>query len=101
LRYPEILERSLIYQGLKHYFIVEFPQRPGALRDYLSNVLGENNNITFFEYVKRNNKERGPAFIGIEVKEKGDIESLISRMKASGFLFEEVTSDSPLFGLII
>lgn len=101
LRYPEILERSLIYQGLKHYFIVELPQRPGALRDYVNSVLGEGDNITFFEYVKRNNKERGPIFIGIEVEKKGDIVGLLSRMKEADIVFEEVTSDSPLFGLII
>src|SRR5262249_36280266 len=66
-RYGEILERSLVHLGLKHYFLVNFPQEPGALRRFLDEVLGPNDDITLFEYVKRNNRETGPALIGVEL----------------------------------
>ena len=66
-RYGEIVERSLIHEGLKHYFLVEFPQEPGALRGFLDEVLSENEDITLFEYVKKNNRETGPALVGIEI----------------------------------
>ena len=67
-RMQEIKERSLIYEGLKHYFTMNFPQRAGALREFLDNVLGPNDDITRFEYTKKNNKENGPALVGIELK---------------------------------
>ena len=68
-RYAEIVERSLVHEGLKHYFLVEFPQEPGALRRFLDEVLGADDDITLFEYVKRNNRETGPALVGIELAE--------------------------------
>ncbi len=66
-RYGEILERSLVHLGLKHYFLVDFPQEPGALRRFLDEVLGPDDDITLFEYVKRNNRETGAALVGIEL----------------------------------
>ena len=66
-RYGEVLERSLVHLGLKHYFLVDFPQEPGALRRFLDEVLGPNDDITLFEYVKRNNRETGEALVGVEL----------------------------------
>lgn len=100
-RYAEVLERSLIYQGLKQYFIIEFSQRPGALRTFLDKALGATDDITLFEYVKKNNRETGPALVGIELAKKEDKEPLIERMKALGFAFGIVEPDSPLFRFIL
>ncbi len=82
-RYGEVLERSLVHLGLKHYFLVDFPQEPGALRRFLDTVLGPNDDITLFEYVKRNNRETGEALVGIELGSAADLEGLLERMKAS------------------
>jgi len=81
LRYPEIMERSLIYRGLKHYFIVEFAQRPGQLRRFVDEALGPTDDIVRFEYIKKTNKERGAALVGIELRSAGDLEPLLERMK--------------------
>ena len=69
-RYAEILERALVFEGLKHYFLVEFPQEPGMLRRFLDEVLGPDDDITLFEYVKRSNRETGPALVGIEIGDR-------------------------------
>ena len=79
-RTEEFRERSMLYEGLKHYFIIRFPQRAGALREFLIDVLGVNDDITHFEYVKKNNRDAGPAVIGIELKNKNDFEGLIERL---------------------
>ena len=79
-RYNEVLERSLIHLGLKHYFLVDFPQEPGALRRFLDEVLGPNDDITLFEYVKRNNRETGEALVGIELGSAADVDGLLARM---------------------
>ena len=100
-RTPEIKEKSLIYEGLLHYFIVNFPQRAGALRQFLDEVLQPGEDITTFEYTKKNNKENGPALVGIEIKDKLDYEGLVERMKQSGFTFKEINNDSILFDLLI
>ncbi|MFC0230295.1 threonine ammonia-lyase IlvA [Bhargavaea ullalensis] len=100
-RMQEIKEKSLIHEGLLYYFIVEFPQRAGALRQFLDNVLGPDDDITTFEYTKKNNKENGPGLVGIEVKHREDYDGLIRRMYALGFPFKEVNKDSTLFGLLI
>lgn len=96
-RYSEIIERSLVYQGLKYYFIIEFSQRPGALRRYLDEALGEGDDITLFEYAKKNNRESGPALVGIELSKKEDLEPLLGRMDKIGMVYELLTSESPLF----
>lgn len=100
-RMQEIKERSMIYEGLQHYFIVNFPQRAGALREFLDEVLGPTDDITLFEYTKKNNKDSGPALVGIELKCREDYGPLVERMKKKGFPFMEVNKDSSLFHLLI
>lgn len=82
-RYSEIIERSLVHQGLKHYFLVKFPQEPGQLRRFLDEVLGPEDDITQFEYLKRNNREYGAALVGIELGSATGLHSLLERMDAS------------------
>lgn len=100
-RMQEIKERSLIYEGLKHYFMINFPQRAGALREFLDDVLGPNDDIVQFEYTKKHNKENGPALVGIELKNPEDYESLVTRMNGKGFQFIELNKDPLLFNLLI
>jgi threonine dehydratase len=100
-RMQEIKERSLIYEGLKHYFTVNFPQRSGALREFLDYVLGPNDDITRFEYTKKHNKDNGPALVGIELKNKEDYAPLIARMQSNGIVYVELNKDSVLFNLLI
>jgi len=100
-RTEEIKERSLLYEGLKHYFIVRFPQRPGAFREFLEKVIGPNDDITYFQYSKKNNRELGPAVVGIELQHKDDFEPLIAKMKELNF-FQEYLNDKPdLFNFLI
>ncbi|NJL73723.1 MAG: threonine ammonia-lyase IlvA [Saprospiraceae bacterium] len=96
-RTEEIKERSLLYEGLKHYFIIRFPQRPGALKEFLNNVLGPNDDITRFEYDKKNSKGAGASLVGIEVKQKEDYQLLLQRMKEHGVDFEELNNSPMLF----
>lgn len=100
-RMQEIKERSLIYEGLKHYFIVNFPQRAGALREFLEDVLGPDDDITRFEYTKKNDKENGPALVGIELLLKENYGPLIERMNQKGVDYQEINKDSNLFSLLI
>ena len=83
LRYAEIMERSLVYRGLKHYFLVNFPQKPGQLRMFLNDILGPDDDIALFEYLKRNNRETGAALVGIELRNAGDLDALVARMDES------------------
>lgn len=100
-RMQEIKERSLLYEGFLHYFIINFPQRAGALREFLDGVLGPNDDITRFEYTKTNNKELGPALVGIELKKPKEYSEMIQRMNEKGFKFIEVNKDQNLFNLLI
>jgi threonine dehydratase len=100
-RMQEMKERSLIYEGLKHYFTVNFPQRSGALREFLDDVLGPNDDITRFEYTKKHNKDNGPALVGIELKNKEDYEPLIARMQDKKIVYIELNKDQTLFNLLI
>lgn len=100
-RTEEIKERSLLFEGLKHYFIVRFPQRAGALRDFVERVLGPTDDITHFEYTKKNSRERGPAFVGIEVQDHKDVEGLLTRMQENGFVYEYVNDKPDLFQYLI
>ncbi len=100
-RTEEIRERSLISQGLKHYFIISFPQRAGALRDFLNNVLGPNDDITHFEYTKKINRESGPALVAIELKYSSDYQALIDRMKNHHIDFQSVNEDPMLFNYLV
>jgi threonine dehydratase len=96
-RYGEVLERSLVHKGLKHYFLVDFPQEPGALRRFLDEVLGPGDDITLFEYVKRNNRETGEALVGIELGSAADYDGLRARMTASGIHVEALEPGSPAY----
>ncbi len=100
-RYAEILERSLVYEGRKHYFLVNFPQEPGALRRFLDEVLGPDDDITHFEYVKRSNREVGPALVGIELGDPDSLADLLMKMDASPITFEIVASDSPFYRFLV
>ncbi len=96
-RYNEILERSLVHLGLKHYFLVDFPQEPGALRRFLDEVLGPNDDVTLFEYVKRNNRETGEALVGVELGSAADFDGLLERMRASDIHVEALEPGSPAY----
>lgn len=96
-RYGEILERSLVHQGLKHYFLVDFPQEPGALRTFLDVVLGPDDDITLFEYVKRNNRETGAALVGIQLGAASGLTALLERMEDSPMHVEHLEPGSPAY----
>ena len=100
-RYPEVVERSLLFQGLKHYFLIEFSQRAGALRQYLDDALGPQDDITLFEYVKKNNREFGPALVGIELSSRDDLTSLLERMAAIGLRYQRVEPGSVLHRFLV
>jgi threonine dehydratase len=100
-RYAEVVERALVHEGRKHYFLVEFPQEPGALRAFLDDVLGPDDDITLFEYVKRNNRETGPALVGIELGRPEELEPLLERMRLAPPHIERVPPDSPLFRFLL
>ena len=100
-RMEEIKERSMLYEGLKHYFIVRFPQRSGALKSFVSEVLGPTDDITFFEYKKKTAREKGPAMIGIEVQRKEDYRSLVCRMEKQGIKYQYINDNLTLFELLI
>ncbi len=100
-RMGEIKERSLLYEGLKHYFIVRFPQRAGALREFVKDVLGPNDDIVHFEYRKKTNRENGPAVVGVEVHHKEDFESLTKRMKDKGINYEYLNDQEDLFQYLV
>lgn len=101
LRYPEVLEKSLVYQGRKYYFIIEFAQKPGQLKNFLNNALGPTDDIVLFEYIKKTNKERGPALVGIELQDKKDFQPLQKRMDSIGLNFKVITGDDLLFNYLI
>lgn len=100
-RMQEIKERSLLYEGLKHYFIIRFAQRPGALREFVNEVLGPNDDIVRFEYMQKHHKESGPALVGIELKDPRDYDALIDRMRNRHISFTELNKDDTLFGFIV
>jgi len=100
-RYNEVLERSLVHLGLKHYFLVDFPQEPGALRRFLDTVLGPRDDVTLFEYVKRNNRETGEALVGVELSSAADLEGLLARMRASDIHVEELEPGSPAYRYLL
>ena len=99
-RTQEIQERSMLYEGLKHYFIIKFPQRAGALRDFL-NILGPSDDITHFQYTKKNNRESGPALVGIELAKSEDFETLLQKMKEESISFTHLNNDRTLFETIV
>ncbi len=100
-RYAEIVERSLIQEGRKHYLLVSFPQEPGALRRFVDDVLGPDDDITYFEYVKRSNREIGPALVGIELGDPAEYPHLLERLDSSGIHAEVVSPDSPFYRFLV
>ncbi|MFZ2905437.1 MAG: threonine ammonia-lyase IlvA [Cyclobacteriaceae bacterium] len=100
-RMQEIKERSLLYEGLKHYFIVRFAQRPGALKEFVNHILGPTDDIVRFEFIQKHNKETGPALIGIEVKSKNDFGSLINRMDEHKLNYTLVNQHENLFEYLV
>jgi threonine dehydratase len=100
-RMQEIKERSLLYEGLKHYFIVRFAQRPGALKEFVNHILGPDDDITRFEYIQKHNKEIGPALVGIELKHREDYDTLVANFKKYNFQFTELNKDDNLFGYLV
>ena len=101
LRYPEIMERSLVHQGRKHYFIVEFAQKPGQLRQFVDRALGPTDDIVRFEYMKKTNKERGAALVGIELKSQADLEPLLRRMAEIQLNCRSLESEELLYEYLI
>ena len=100
-RTEEIKERSLLYEGLKHYFVIRFPQRAGALRDFLNYILGPDDDITHFEYTKKHNRESGPALVGIQVHRKEDYQGLIDRMEEHQINYQTLNDSKMLFDLLV
>ncbi|PKP00504.1 MAG: threonine dehydratase [Bacteroidetes bacterium HGW-Bacteroidetes-8] len=100
-RTEEIRERSLLYEGLKHYFIIRFPQRSGALLSFVKDILGPKDDITHFCYSKKTNREQGPAVIGVELSNSSDFNSLIKRMDEHNVVYEYINNKQDLFGFLI
>ncbi|MGF6850620.1 threonine dehydratase [Chitinophaga sp. W3I9] len=100
-RMQEIKERSLLYEGLKHYFIVRFAQRPGALKQFVNDILGPDDDITRFEYIQKHNKEIGPALVGVELRNREDYDKLIANCQKYNFQITELNKDDSLFGYLV
>jgi threonine dehydratase len=100
-RMQEIKERSLQYEGLKHYFLVRFAQRPGALREFLNHVLGPGDDITRFEYMQKHNKETGPALVGIELRAKEDYQALLQNLEKYNISYTELNKDDTLYSYLV
>jgi threonine dehydratase len=100
-RTAEIKERSLFYEGLKHYFMIQFPQRPGALKEFVNDILGVDDDITYFQFKQKNSREAGPVIVGLELKNKKDIEAIKSKMQTKGFQFHYLNENEDLFSQII
>ena len=101
LRYAEIMERSLVHRGLKHYFLVNFAQEPGQLRRFLTDVLGPDDDIALFEYLKKNNRETGAALVGLELARATDLEPLLQRMEEASFDCERLMPGTPEYDYIV
>ena len=100
-RMPEMEERALIYDGIKHYFVVNFPQRPGALREFVNDILGPNDDITRFEYIKRANKGKGPVLIGIALSDKNDYDGLLDRLSAFDPSYINLHGNETLYNMLV
>jgi threonine dehydratase len=100
-RMQEIKERSLQYEGLKHYFLIRFAQRPGALKEFVNHVLGETDDIVRFEYMQKHNKETGPALVGIELKTKEDYTALLKNLNNYHINYTELKKDDNAFGYLV
>lgn len=96
-RMQEIKERSLLYEGLKHYFLIQFPQRPGAIKDFVNEILGPDDDIVYFQYTKKNNRESGPAVVGIELKNPENFIRIEQELIRSKFVFEYLNENTDFF----
>jgi len=101
MRTAEIKERSLLYEGLKHYFMIQFPQRPGALKDFVSKILGPEDDIAYFQFSKKNNRENCPAVVGIELKNPKDITGIFERLKSNKFKYNYLNENPDLLILLM
>lgn len=100
-RMQEIKERSLQYEGLKHYFLIRFAQRPGALKEFVNHVLGPGDDIVRFEYMQKHNKETGPALVGVELRQREDYDALMENMKKFNINYTEINKDDTLFSYLV
>ncbi|WP_066223906.1 threonine ammonia-lyase IlvA [Formosa haliotis] len=100
-RTAEIKERALLYSNLKHYFIVKFPQRAGALKEFVAEILGPNDDITYFQYTKKTNRENGSAVVGIELKSSADLAPLMKKMKSRNFFGDYLNDKPDLFQFLV
>lgn len=100
-RTAEIKERALLYANLKHYFIIKFPQRPGALREFVVDMLGPHDDITHFEYTKKVNRENDVAVVGIQLKTQEDLQPLITKLKAHNFFGDYLNDKPELFQFLV
>jgi threonine dehydratase len=100
-RTAEIKERSLLYEGLMHYFIIQFPQRPGSLKEFVNEILGPEDDITYFQFTKKNNRESAPVVVGLELKNKNDIHSIKTKMTERGFQYNYINEKQDLFNQLI
>ncbi|MEL0455756.1 threonine ammonia-lyase IlvA [Flavobacteriaceae bacterium SZ-1-7] len=101
IRTPEIKERALLYANLKHYFIVNFPQRAGALKEFVVDILGKNDDITYFQYAKKTNRENGSAVVGVQLKSADDLKPLIAKMKEHNFYGDYLNDKPDLFQFLV
>ena len=100
-RMEEIREKSLLYEGLKHYFLINFPQKSGAILSFIRDVIGPTDDLVYIQYIRKTNKESGPALIGIELAAKEDFDALIRRMEAHGISYEYINENNKLFEILI
>lgn len=100
-RTAEIKERSLLYEGLMHYFMIQFPQRPGSLKEFVNDILGPDDDITYFQFTKKNSREVGPAVVGLELKNKNDIIAIKTKMENKGFEYKYLNEKQDLFNQLI
>ena len=100
-RTEEIKERSLLYEGLKHYYLVQFPQRPGALKEFVNDILGEDDDITYFQFSKKNNRESGPAVLGLELRNQNDFKKIEERLRQRKFEYQYLNENGNLFTSLI
>lgn len=100
-RTEEIKERSLLYEGTKHYFMIQFPQRPGALKEFVNEILGVNDDITYFQFSKKNNRELGPAIVGVELKNKADFFLIEEKLLSKNFKYQYLNENSDLFTQLV
>ena len=100
-RMEEIREKSLLYEGLKHYFIITFPQKPGVMLSFIRDIIGPTDDLVYFQYIKKTNKEFGPAMVGIELADKADFHALLRRMEAHHIMYEHINENNKLFETLI